>query len=57
MPRLPHVSELTVGQLSERSGIAVSALRNRDDRLGDVGPGPRRLLSRQFTEEDGLPSS
>ncbi|MCC5578064.1 redox-sensitive transcriptional activator SoxR [Microtetraspora sp. AC03309] len=33
------------------------ALRNLDDRLGDVGPGPRRLLSRRIAQEDHYTSS
>ncbi|MFF4776075.1 redox-sensitive transcriptional activator SoxR [Microtetraspora fusca] len=32
-------------------------LRNFDDRLGDAGPGPRRLLSRRVAHEDPFTSS
>lgn len=31
--------------------IDTCALRNRDDRLGETGPGPRRLLTRQLAGE------
>jgi MerR family transcriptional regulator, redox-sensitive transcriptional activator SoxR len=30
-------------------------LRNADDRLGDIGPGPRRLLTRRLASESRFP--